>query len=333
MRRLFSILIVNTIALLAVFLLFEVYCRLMKVPFRTTGTAWENAYAGFDRELGWSYIPSRTIRQEPGGREVLYSFNRDGIRTPHEKTVFDPGRPTILFIGGSFTMGHGLNYGDSFVGQFDRAQGGQYQVVNLGVQAYGTDQAFLALKRFLPRYDTQWVVYTFIEDHVRRNANYDRRMILPEGRFLGTKPLFRLGRNGELSLARKPLLYEEYVHSWLLDAIVLSLRNAKVLPQPEPYDLTLALVKAMDRYCSDNSARFVVLHWRWEEDRTSKATAFADALRAEGILSIDLLESAPAGWGAMQLPEDKHPDAEAGAHASRVLMEYVFGRPAERLPQ
>ena len=329
MRRTASIIFANAIAILIVLLFFEVLCRLSGIPFRTTGVAWENAYARFDSELGWSYMPDRTISQTSGRREVLYSFNHDGIRTPNEGTVFDAGRPTILFLGGSFTMGHGLNYRDSFVGQFDAAQKGRDQVVNLGVQAYGTDQSLLALKRFLPRYNTKWVVYTFIEDHVRRNANYDRRMILPEGRFLGTKPLFRLRRDGEVYLAKKPLLYEDYVHSWLLDAIVLSFRNMKAIPTPEPYDLTLALVKEMAEYCSENSVEFVLLHWKWEESSSPDAMAFVEALETEGIPYVDLLDEAPSGWDAMQLPEDRHPNAEAGAYVSKVLMEYVFGRAGE----
>ena len=68
-------------------------------------------------------------------------------------------------------MGHDLSYEESFVGKFEALQEVPYQIVNLGVQGYGSDQALLTLKRYLPKFQTKVVVYTFIEDHILRNGN------------------------------------------------------------------------------------------------------------------------------------------------------------------
>ena len=78
------------------------------------------------------------------------------------------------------------------MGNFDTLEEVPYQVVNLGVQGYGSDQALLALKKHLPKFNAKIVVYTFIENHILRNGNYDRRMLVPTARFLGTKPQFIL---------------------------------------------------------------------------------------------------------------------------------------------
>ena len=79
----------------------------------------------------------------------------------------------MLFVGGSFTMGHGVQYEDTFVGQVEAMPQFPYQAVNLGVQGFGTDQSLLLLKRHFNKFNTIAVVYTFIEDHIVRNANYE----------------------------------------------------------------------------------------------------------------------------------------------------------------
>ena len=49
----------------------------------------------------------------------------------------------------------------------------------------------------------------------------DGMPILWTARFLGTKPKFALNENGEFYLQKKPLLYEDYIHSYLVDFLIM----------------------------------------------------------------------------------------------------------------
>ena len=116
-------------------------------------------------------------------------------------------------------MGDGLNYEETFINQFGSIGDISYQMVNLGVQAFGSDQSLLALKRHWKKFNTKVVVYTFIEQHIMRNGNNDRRLLDPNAWFLGTKPLFDYNNDNELYLKKRPCLYKDYLNSFLLDLI------------------------------------------------------------------------------------------------------------------
>jgi hypothetical protein len=326
-RRILFILFINLILFLLTFALIEGVFRVAGIPYKVKWIPNENSFARFDPELGWSYIPNKSSLHKACNITKPVHFDENGIRVPYPGFQFDKSKPSVLFIGGSFTMGHGLSYEESFVGKFDSFEEVPYQVVNLGVQGYGSDQALLALKRYLPKFNTKVVVYTFIEDHIYRNGNYDRRMLIPAARFLGTKPQFALNSNNELYLAKKPLLYKDYIHSFLID--FLKIRIGKILGTfpPFPEDLTKAIIMEMKRYSEAHGAHFVVLNWRWTE-KDYKLTS----LNLENVDIIDTLQGAPEGWDKMVLVEGVHPDSEASEYAARLLLEYFRSKGLLKIP-
>ena len=186
-KNVLYILTANLVIFSLAFILVEGVFRLVGIPYKVTYIPDENSFARFDPELGWSYTPNTSTIHSADYIKKPVHFEEHGIRVSNDDFKFNDAHPSILFIGGSFTMGHGLSYDESFVGKFEALQETPYQIVNLGVQGYGSDQTLLALKRYLPRFKTKIVVYTFIEDHILRNGNYDRRLIIPTARFLGTK--------------------------------------------------------------------------------------------------------------------------------------------------
>jgi hypothetical protein len=301
---------------LLVFSIVEGIFRFVGIPYKVTYIPAENSFAQFDSELGWSYIPGKSTIQKTVNTEKQVYFDINGIRVPHSDYQLDNTLPSILFIGGSFTMGHGLSYEESFVGKFASLKGIPYQAINLGVQGYGSDQALIALKKYLPTFNTKVVVYTFIEDHILRNGNYDRRMLIPTARFLGTKPHFKLNRNKELFLNSKPLLYEDYIHSYQFD--FLKMRIGAILGNfpPFPSELTKAIIQEMKRYSNEHDAHFVVINWRWT--RNDYDELFNDL----DVDVIDTMEETPADWGKMVLHGGTHPDAEAGDHVASLLLKY-----------
>jgi hypothetical protein len=314
--KIFSILLMDLILFLIVIVLAEGIFRIVGIPYKVKYIPDENSFARFDPELGWSYIPNKSSIHNTEYTITPVYFEENGIRAPYPDFKFDYSKPSILFIGCSFTMGHGLSYEESFVGKFSALEGMQYQVVNLGVQGYGSDQALLALKKYLSKFNTKIVVYTFIEDHIIRNGNYDRRMLNPNARFLGTKPQFALSRNNEIYLSRKPLFYKDYINSYLFDFI--KIRVGSLLGQfpPYPEELTKALIQEMNKYSNEHGAHFVVLNWRWTKKDYNRMFQDLD------VNTIDTMEEAPDGWGKMVLLNGIHPDPRASEHTARLLFKY-----------
>jgi hypothetical protein len=318
-RRLLLIIAVNVAIILALLLMAETALRIIGSPYTGEYVPSENAVARFDPELGWSYIPNLTKTMRFGEQVRTLTFDDQGIRVPSLGYRLSSVKPSVLFIGGSYTMGHGLSYEESFPGQFEVMTGHALQSVNLGVQAYGTDQALVSLERFAQRFNTRAVVYTFIEDHIYRNGNTDRRYLYPQTVVLGTKPRFALDGNGALSLAERPVLIKDYVHSYLYDLLRMKIETTFGLRPPYPEDVTRALIREMDRYCRDRGILFLLVTWRF---RSTDYNGLGDL----GVETIDTLDRAPAGWADMIIPGEDHPDAAANRHVARVLVRAVRDR-------
>jgi hypothetical protein len=318
-KNIFFLLITNCVLFLLIFFMIEGIFRLVGIPYSKHGyIPDENSFARFDPELGWSYIPNISAVHEVGNGAIkspVY-FDENGFRVPRAGLKLSYIKPSVIFIGGSFTMGHGLSYDESFVGKFDSLKDIPFQIVNMGVQGYGSDQALLTLKKHLSKFNAKVVVYTFIEDHVRRNGNYDRRTLIPQAKFLGTKPLLNIDDENKLYLEKKPLLYDDYLHSYLYDFLKIRLGTLLGTFPPFPEDVTKAIILEMKRYSEERGARFVVLNWRWTEDGYSK---IFDDLHVD---VIDTMENTPAGWKKMVIRGGFHPDARAGDHIASLLHDY-----------
>ncbi len=318
-RHLLFALVTAALAFLMSLLAIELGLRLTGQPFRMTTSAAENAVAQFDPELGWTYIPNRSIVQRFGaeGREVAIHFDDIASRVRAPGVRRNPAKPSVLFVGDSFTMGHGVTYEESFVGRLEAMPDFPFQTVNLGVQGYGTDQSLLMLERHFTRFPTRAVVYTFIDDHVNRNENYDRRVIFPGVRFLGTKPLFGLRPDGTLYLRKPAVRLENLRYSRVAALVEIALYRYG----PKPTDkLTRALVEEMRRYVESRGGVLIVLDWNmfWKK-RGAPILGRDSFFRGMNLHLVDTGIDAPGGWNDWYIPKDGHPDARAHAHVAGLL--------------
>ena len=291
----------------------ELVLRVLKLPYTKTFLPPEYPLSQFDRELGWVYIPNSTKTQSFGSeqRPVAMYFDEIGARVGRLGVQLDRVAPTVLFVGGSFTMGHGLSYEETFTGQLEAKSNFPFQVVNLGVQAYGTDQSLLLMRRYFHRFNTRAVVYTFIEEHIRRNSNYDRREIIPNGHFIGTKPLLALDHDGSVYLKKKPALYSDLGYSRLLAC----LQIFWVARGPSPrLELTNALILEMKDFVESRGAVFLTVHWRQKPREVQ-----GSFLRVLDLNLIDTAVDAPADWHQWLVKGDGHPDARAHAHVAGLI--------------
>jgi hypothetical protein len=314
------------VALLVALVGTELGLRAAGIPYSSAWVPAESAIARFDPELGWSYIPDISLSRQSGGRWWSVFINRYGVRVPRPAFEHDPDQPSLVLIGGSYAFGHGLSYGESLSGQLEGRVGPDVQVVNLGVQAYGSDQALLALRRHLPRFRRPAaVVYVFMAEHIIRNGVSDRRLLIPSARFLGTKPRFELSAGGGLELRSRPHLYRRFDRSWLVDLVRIRVGRALGVFPPYPENLTRAIVLEMKRTATDAGARFLVVNWRYRGDEP------ADLFSSLGIDTIDTLAPpTPARWADMRIPGDGHPSAEACSRVAGLIVADLTEGPRPR---
>ena len=305
------------LSVIACFLVAECSMRVLQFPFSGGWEPSENALAQFDEDLGWSYRPNTTVTQTFGSdpTPIEMHFDESGIRVANRTRRLQRDRASILFVGGSFTMGHGLTFENTFIGQLSaQMETAKLQMVNLGVQGFGTDQALLQLRKHIDRFHTKAVVYTFMADHTRRNANHDRRLIFPAGRFIGTKPKFRLDKERRPVLQKRPQRYEDANFIWLHGV----LQGAWLHWGPRPSTrLTASLVVEMQKLTAACGGQFVLVDWNQDESSQSVESIFSDT----GIHVVDTRRDAPKAWTSWRIPDDNHPDEVAHMRVASLLSE------------
>jgi hypothetical protein len=295
----------------------ELVLRIIDYPFNPLDPRENFVLVRFDDELGWAYRPSASVVQDCGEPRQEYTTHIDdlGFRTARSGTRRDCTKPAILFVGGSYTMGHGLNWEETFVGRLD-APDAPLQCVNLGVQGYGTDQALLRLERHFDRFPVRAVVYTFIADHVHRNRVSDPRLLFRFSRFPGGKPRFALDPDGCLYEKERPELFLDRGYSRVLK----SLEFAWVIKGPLP-DLTLtkALVRRMQEFTETRNVPFLVVHWDQGGPLNRLSSEGAPLFRGTVEHLIETALDPPAGWENSLIPGDGHPDARAHARVAELI--------------
>ena len=157
----------------------EVALRILGLP-RPHGVNRTDALAEPDARHGWLFKASKSITIELGERPIRYDFDAERDRAPAVEAVSDPARPSLLFVGESIMSGHGLTYEESLPAIVGEAL--DLQVVNLAVDGYAADQAFLRLFDALPRFEHPVAIVTlFLPLMVNRIDRVDHQRITFDG--------------------------------------------------------------------------------------------------------------------------------------------------------
>ncbi|MDH5533147.1 MAG: hypothetical protein OEX81_01830 [Candidatus Pacebacteria bacterium] len=202
--RIFLLLLLST---LIPFILIEFILKIVNYPYQGCKTITKSAeyeLGKFDEITGWSYKNDLSYLSKR--KDFSYYFNDKGIRVRAEKLSVDFNKPRIVFIGGSVTFGEELNYDQIFSSQINSLLDNKYEIVNLGVQGFGSVQSMLQLDKYIEYIKPDFVVYTFIPDHLRRDVNHDRRLHYKCFEYAGTKPVFSV-LDGELKQLMYPQKY------------------------------------------------------------------------------------------------------------------------------
>ena len=226
------------------------------------------------------YSEERGWKLRPGFQGLVHdawtTVNARGYRGREYGPRKAPGRTRIVMLGDSITFGHRVRDDQTFSAILD-SRTGRFEVVNLGVEGYGTDQELIVLQGEGLGYRPDVVILNFCPNDVLNNAlDKDHQ----DGRT--PKPYFTL-EAGELRLHADQLRMSPLRRAaqWLADESHLYGRLGDLLPplhvavrgsdppagvpprlgRPEAVELTVHLVQRIATQARRTGARFIlVLH-------------------------------------------------------------------------
>lgn len=151
----------------------------------------------FDPELGWCNRP------DSGFDEYRYDWAGARIGAEPLARTKAAGVRRIVAVGCSMTHGEEVAARESWCAQVDAALP-EVEVANLGVAAYGIDQALLRLRRdgFALEPDEVWL--GILPQAALRTTTFFRPILDHWSLDVAFKPRFLLGDSGELVLAPSP---------------------------------------------------------------------------------------------------------------------------------
>jgi len=167
-----------------------------------------------DPNLGWLPIPG--LRQEKPGE----STNSRGLRGSQEYAYERAsGVARILVLGDSFTYGFGVRDEETFSYRLQLLLG-DTEVLNLGVNGFGTDQQILYFEREGRKYSADLVLLVVYYDDFHRNVLSFRELPKPrfylDGDGLAVASFPRLAdlRETPPEIKRSPLRLLDGFHLW-----------------------------------------------------------------------------------------------------------------------
>lgn len=152
---------------------------------------------GFHPVRGWALEPGEYTRYDINQSHVTHlSINALGMRNPQISLKVPPGRRRISVLGDSFVFAAALNEPETVVGQLRSALGPDCEVVNLGVESYGTGQEILFAEDLASRgFDLgDEIVLVFFTNDILDNVG----LSYGTGQRLPARPAFSVDSAGTL---------------------------------------------------------------------------------------------------------------------------------------
>jgi hypothetical protein len=121
----------------------------------------------YDAELGWFPKENSEMKYQ-GVISINVKHNSLGFRGPEFQ---NNKKPNILFLGDSFTWGYDVEEKNRLTERLSKKIGNQYNILNLGVSGYGTDQEFLLLQKYYDQFKPKIVFVILCENDFDNNSS------------------------------------------------------------------------------------------------------------------------------------------------------------------
>lgn len=146
----------------------------------------------YDPDLGFRFIPHLKTRIATPDGGYLLRTNALGFRNDREFEPKADGVRRVLVFGDSFTAGDNVSNGQRYSDVLDKALA-PVEVHNFGLPGSGTDQQFIAYRKFAEGADCDVVVIAVLVENIRRIVAAYRPSEGSDGQVeLVAKPYFEL---------------------------------------------------------------------------------------------------------------------------------------------
>jgi lysophospholipase L1-like esterase len=258
----------------------RVFIPRLQWDFRDATDNWQ-----IDPLTGWVQKPNLDINEKTDyGWRVHFQTNEDGLAPPTARKIRVAGKKRIMIFGDSTVVGRAVPQDETvtaFLQQMLAKQGSEVEVINCGVEGYGTDQSLLRMKQLVPLYRPDLVFYCLCDNNFGRNVSTEN--------FGWPKPIFKLLPDGSLEMSPPdlnkrvhqdfgPVRYVQYsaLYRFLQPAIFVlraKLGNwqdrnllglaPEIFYSPEDmeridWQLFRALLVRMKEVCAQNGAQFLL---------------------------------------------------------------------------
>ena len=238
---------------LLLFLICEMAIRII-YPNRMLPLDERNNLYQFDNRLGWFPKSNEDVNFK-GSKTIKVKHNNFGFR---DKEHGAKSKNRILFIGDSFTWGYDVEVGERFTNLLQE-QISNWEMLNLGVSGYGTDQAFVLLQDRFEHYSPDIVFLTFYNGN-DRGENMSK--VIYGGYY---KPYFLL-KDNEVKLSGVPVrksyryLFGKYPLLGKSRVLYIICRFIHELTKPDQLekDPTEAIFIAMKKYIEERGSQLVI---------------------------------------------------------------------------
>jgi hypothetical protein len=274
-----------------------------------------------DDELGFRMLPGEFAVTLATGYRFEVTHDERGLRPTRPAEATPPtDAPALWTLGCSFTHGWTIDDHETWPWLLAAAHP-EREVLNLGVDGYGTLQSKLLLERMLAQADAPpaVVVLAYASFHDVRNTFVRlRRKDAAPANQLGplTQPYARLEPDGQLTVAMAEVVYEEWPlmrSSAVVHALEQAWNDLEESRAASPV-VSWLLILDLARICEETGVTFVVAGMI-DDGFTA---AMGDRCREVGIpfvdASVDLTDPAMTN-----LPHDAHPSAAAAARYAEAI--------------
>lgn len=160
-------------------------------------------FTEYDPVLGWRHRPNSSGELSTNEYRTTLQYNSNGLRGLNRTYTKPQGVLRIVVLGASFVDGYTVQVQDRLTEVLEASLGPKFEVINLGVPGYSTDQELLLLEREGWKYQPDLVVLAFSYRDVWANGSrYSADTMVG-------KPLFIIDGAGNLSLSNVPVPYPE----------------------------------------------------------------------------------------------------------------------------
>lgn len=198
-----------------------------------------------DPELGWTLKPDVAGLEGGAAWETSLTTNADGFRDVPHPAAKAPGVYRVAVLGDSFVFGSGVVQDAVLTRRLAARLGPGFEIVNLGVPGYGTDQSLLTLRRWGRRLAPDLVLAGFFWNDVMENASAEMYG-MPKPRFTleGSRLVLHppAGASAPSAFARLDAALLASSHLWSLLRSGLSSAGAvREVPEERPVSIDLSL--------------------------------------------------------------------------------------------